>query len=236
MQNIKAILFDFDGTLCHHLPAGGEVFAEYVRSLGFKISAEDHIRAEHWTHFYFANSLEIRADHKMYREEVESFWVNFSRRRLVALGMSAADAIGVAPKVSEYMAEFHKPKSFVPEDAFPLLDFLKSAGYILGVASNRETPYTDKLKEMKLDSYFKFAIAGGDLNSYKPDRAIFDRALHLAGTSAAETMYIGDNYFADVHGALCVGILPVLYDPIALFTDVECAVIRSFSELQGLLK
>jgi FMN phosphatase YigB (HAD superfamily) len=236
MQNIKAILFDLDGTLSQSLPAGGEVFVEYVRSLGLRISEEDRIRAIHWEHFYFARSIEIQADRKTYKGDEKAFWVNFAKRRLVALGISTAEAVELAPKVSAYMAESHKPVSFVPEGAFTLLQSLKTAGYILGLVSNREKPYGEKLKELKLDSYFKFTLASVEVNSFKPDRVIFERALELAGASAPETMYVGDNYFADVVGARRVGIIPVLYDPTRLFPDAECAVIRSFGEFAELLK
>jgi beta-phosphoglucomutase-like phosphatase (HAD superfamily) len=44
-NGIKAILFDFDGTLKHHLPTGGEVFTDYVISLGLTITDEDRRRA-----------------------------------------------------------------------------------------------------------------------------------------------------------------------------------------------
>jgi len=44
---IKAVLFDLDGTLRHHLPSGGEVFVEHARSIGLQISQEDKIRALH---------------------------------------------------------------------------------------------------------------------------------------------------------------------------------------------
>ncbi len=234
MQNIKAILFDLDGTLCHHLPAGGEFFVERIRSLGFQISDEDQIRAERWTHFYFARSFEIQADSKTFKDE-ESFWVNFSKRRLVALGISTAKALELAPEISAYMAEAHKPKSFVPEDAFPMLESLKSAGYILGMASNRAQSYLDKLQDLKLDSYFKFALAGGEINSFKPQRVFFQRMLELAGASAAETIYVGDNYFADAVGAQRAGIRPILYDPPQLFPEAECATIKSFDELEKFL-
>ena len=235
MQNIKAVLFDLDGTLYQHIPNSGDVFVDYARSLGYKISDEDKIRAEHWTHFYFANSLAIRDDQKAHLDE-KNFWVNFSKRRLVAMGIPASEALELAPKVSAYMADFHKPISFVPEEAFPLLKSLKSAGYILGMVSNREKPYGEKLKELRLDSYFKFALAGVDVNSFKPDRAIFERALEMSGTSAPETMYIGDNYFADIVGSRRAGLVPVLYDPFSLFPDADCTVIKSFVELPELLK
>ena len=235
MQNIKAVLFDLDGTLSHNLPAGGEMFTEYVRSLGYKVSEEDKVRAEHWTHFYFASSLQIRKDSETYKDE-KAFWMNFAKRRMIALGVPSADAVELAPKVSAYMAENRKQISYVPLEAFSLLDSLKAEGYVLGMVSNREKSFGDKLKELKLDPYFKFALASVEVNSFKPDRVIFERAVEMAGTSAAETMYVGDNYFADIVGARRAGLVPVLYDPVSLFSDVGCAVIKSFDEFPALLK
>jgi FMN phosphatase YigB (HAD superfamily) len=236
MKKIKAVLFDLDGTLSHHSPSGADVFANYVRSLGFKISDEDKIRSEHWTHFYFAHSLEIQKDEKNSVGDERAFWLNFVKRRLVSLGIPSATALQIAPKVAAYMDEIHRADAFVPDDAFLLLDALKTAGYILGIASNRGQPYWDNLKELKLHEYFSFAFAGGEINSFKPDRAFFERMLELAGSAPAETIYIGDNYFGDVVGAQRVGITPVLYDPTSLFQDVDCAVIKSFSEFPSLLK
>lgn len=235
-NSIKAVLFDLDGTLRHHIPAAGDVFVEFTRSIGLRISEEDRIRSEHWVHHYFAHSLEIQADGKLFKDDQKSFWVNFTKRRLVAMGVSTAQAIDLAPQASAYMEEHYKPTVHIPEDVFPLLQFLKDSGYVLGLVSNRDDPYHDEIKNMKLDSYFKFILAGGEVNAFKPDKLIFDHALKLAGTSASETMYIGDNYFADVVGARRAGLIPVLYDPDSLFPDAGCAIIKSFAELPALLK
>ena len=66
-------------------------------------------------------------------------------------------------------------------------------------------------------------------------RAVFEHALARAGLTPREAIYVGDNYFADVVGSLRAGLMPVLYDPSLLFPEAECAVIRSFDELHGLL-
>ena len=92
------------------------------------------------------------------------------------------------------------------------------------------------MQKLDLDCYFQFFLAGGEVNSYKPDLLIFERALELAGTSAQETMYVGDNYFADIIGSQRAGLMPVLYDPISLFPDADCMVIKSFAEIPALLK
>jgi len=125
---------------------------------------------------------------------------------LVALGIPVTQAVELAPNVSAYMEEFYKPEVHVPQDAYTLLTFLKETGYILGMVSNREKPFQEELIKLKLASYFKFSLAGGEVNSYKPDSIIFEHALELAGTSASETMYVGDNYFADIIGSHRAGL------------------------------
>ena len=234
-QRVKAVLFDLDGTLRHHVPTGSKVFIEYLKSIGVRFSEEDETRAERWEHFYFANSFEIQADKKKFDHESGAFWVNYSRRRLAALGLSPAKAAELAPDVSAHMGVHYKPAVHMPEEAPRILGELKDAGYTLGVVSNRDKPFHDELKEMDIHSHFHFALAAGEVQSFKPDAGIFLKALELAGTAAHETMYVGDNYFADAVGARRAGLVPVLYDPGGLFPDAECAVIRSFDELHGLL-
>ena len=235
MKKIKAVLFDLDGTLFHYLPTSGEVFLEYLRENGFHISEADRVRAEHWVHFYFAHSPEIQDDDKAFGEDQKGFWVNFTRRRLMAFGIAPANAADIALQVSDHMSEIYKPKIQVPEDAHVLLDFLKESGYVLGMVSNRESSFQEEMRNMKLDCYFRFFLAGGEVKSFKPETLIFEHALTLAGTCAQETMYIGDNYFADILGARRAGLTPVLYDPISLFPEADCAVIKSFAELPELL-
>jgi putative hydrolase of the HAD superfamily len=235
MKRIKAVLFDLDGTLFHYLPTSGEVFLDYLMSAGFHISEADRVRAEHWVHFYFAHSPEIQEDDRTFGDDQKGFWVNFTRRRLIAFGIAPAQAADMASEVSDHMSEIYKPKIQVPEDAHALLDFLKESGYVLGMVSNRESSFQEEMRNMKLDCYFQFFLAGGEVKSFKPETLIFEHALTLAGTYAQETMYIGDNYFADILGARRAGLTPVLYDPINLFPEADCAVIKSFAELPDLL-
>jgi FMN phosphatase YigB (HAD superfamily) len=236
MNKIKAVLFDLDGTLFHHLPSSGEIFVEHIRNLGWQVSEADRIRAEHWVHYYFAYSPEIQADSKSFKDDSTGFWVNFTQRRLSAFGICSPQSLELAPQISTYMSEAYRPKIHVAEDAHTLLKFLQESGYMLGMVSNRESPYREEMQQLKLDCYFQFFLAGGEVNSFKPDALIFERALELAGTSAQETMYVGDNYFADIVGSQRAGLTPVLYDPISLFPEADCAVIKSLAEIPALLE
>ena len=235
-NGIKAILFDFDGTLRHHLPTGGEVFTNYVvNSLGLPITDEDRLRAARWEHYYFANSPEIQADQKAFQDEEEAFWFHFAHRRLVALGCPPNLVPELGPKASAHMRENYKPDVFVPEDVHAVLPGLRESGYALGVVSNRSNPYQDEVEEMGLADYFNFSLAAGEVEVWKPDPGIFEHAVKMAGKIPEQTLYIGDNYFADVVGARRAGLQPVLYDPKRLFYEPGCPVITSFKELPNLL-
>jgi len=235
MTQLKSILFDFDGTLRIHLPSGGEVFTDYAISIGLTVSQDDKLRGLRWEHYYFANSPELREDQKTFKGDGSGFWVNYSRRRLIALGCPPGQATEFSGAASAHMAEAYKPHVHVPDELHQVLPALQNAGYILGVVSNRGEPYLEELQETRLAPYFKFSLAGGEVPSFKPEPGIFMRALELAGTEPHETLYVGDNYFADVVGSQRAGLQPVLYDPGTIFPDVECPVIRSFGELPKLL-
>ncbi|MEW6406816.1 MAG: HAD family hydrolase, partial [Chloroflexota bacterium] len=235
MTKIKAILFDFDGTLHIHLPSGGEVFTDYAITQGLVISDDDRLRGLRWEHYYFASSPEIQEDVKMFKDDKDGFWTNYSRRRFISLGCHPDRAVELSTAASAYMAESYKPSVHVPDELHQVLPMLQNEGYILGVVSNRDEPYPNELAETGLAQYFKFSLAGGEVSSFKPDPAIFMHALEMAGTSPEETLYVGDNYYADVVGSQRAGLQPVLYDPAAVFPDADCPVIKSFDELRSLI-
>src|SRR5687768_5161577 len=140
-NDIKAIFFDLDGTLRHSVPSGGEVFTDYVKTMGLQVNEEARRSALRWEHFYWASSEDLRNDLLAHSPETENFWIEYSRRRLIALGASEEWAVEVAPKISVHMGEFYKPESVVPEDVRRALPQLKESGYILAVISNRDQPF-----------------------------------------------------------------------------------------------
>ena len=235
-NGIKAILFDFDGTLRHSLPSGGEVFTDYLIGLGLSVTAEDRRRAAIWEHYYFASSPEIQADRKKFDDEEEDFWSHFAHRRLVALGCPPQLVPELGPKVSDHMRENYQPENWIPAETHTVLPNLRKNGYTLGVVSNRSDPYQDELNGLGMGDYFHFSLAAGEVNSWKPEPAIFEHAIKLTGTPPEQTLYIGDNYFADVVGARRAGLQPVLYDPKGLFHEPGCPVIASLDELIGVVK
>lgn len=236
LNGIKAIFFDLDGTLRHSVPHGGDVFSDYVATLGLQINQEDRIRGTRWEHFYWASSPDLRDDLMAHSGETENFWIEYSRRRLIALGASPAWAVTYAPKVSVHMGAEYRPESIVPDEVRETLVELKKAGYLMAVLSNRDKPFMDVLENHKISEFFDFSMAGGEVNSYKPEPGLFEHALKRTNLSPQEAIYVGDNYYADVVGARRAGLRPVLFDPDHIFPDADCETIRSFTELNSLVK
>lgn len=232
----KAIFFDLDGTLRHSVPSGADVFSDYVMTLGLQVNEAARLRAMRWEHLYWASSVDLRDDLLAHSGDTENFWIEYSRRRLVALGAAPEWAVEFAPDVSRHMGEFYKPESIVPEDVRRVLPQLKQAGYILGVISNRDKPFQDLLQEHGIDEFFDFSLAAGEVNTFKPEPGVFEHALQRMNLSPQDVIYVGDNYYADVVGARRAGLRPVLYDPRGVFPDPDCATIKSFDELNSVIK
>jgi len=235
-NGIKAIFFDLDGTLRHSVPSGGDVFTDYVRTLGFHVSQEDRLRAMRWEHLYWANSMDLRDDLLAHSGETENFWNEYSRRRLVALGASPALAREFAARVSAHMGAVYRPESIVPDEVRNTLVALKQAGYIMAVLSNRNDSFVELLNNHKIGEFFDFSIAAGEVQVWKPDPGLFEHALKRAGLSAQQAIYVGDNYFADVVGSRSAGLTPVLLDPLGIFPEADCLTIKTFDELKSILK
>ncbi len=230
-NGVKAIFFDLDGTLRHNLPSGGEVFANYAAQLGLHLNHEDRTRAIRWEHLYWASSADLKDDLKKYPGENSDFWLNYARHQLIALGASNAQAEELAPKVHAYMDEAYRPESIVPDDVKRMLPALRNAGYQMAVISNRTKPYQQEIEALGIAGYFDFSLAGGEVNSYKPDPGVFIHACDRLNLTPAQAVYVGDNYFADVVGSRRAGLQPVLYDPRGIFPEAGCPVLESFDQL-----
>ena len=235
-HHIKAIFFDLDGTLRHSVPSGGDVFTDYVISLGLRVNAEDRLRAMRWEHLYWASSADLREDLLAHSGETENFWIEYSRRRLIALGASPARAVELAPKTSAHMGTEYRPASIIPDDVRRNLPELKQAGYRMAVVSNRDHPFQELMINLGIHEFFEFSLAAGEVGVYKPEPGVFEHALKRTDLTAGETVYVGDNYFADVLGARRAGLQPVLYDPMGIFPESDCVTIKSFDELMPVIQ
>ncbi len=224
------IIFDLDGTLRHTCPSPTKTLLDQAVEFGARDSEDKRKRTTRWTHKYWAQSEEMLQDTKSYPDENE-FWINYVTRTLLAFDCTPEYARNIAPVLHAYMQENFTPEDWVPEDVSPTLDILKQSGYQLGLLSNRQQPCHEDLDNLGLSEYFEVALVAGEVASWKPEPEIYYHMLDRLNAQPQNTLYIGDNYYADIVGARNARLHPVLLDMEDIFPDADCTVIHTIGEL-----
>ena len=118
-------------------------------------------------------------------------------------------------------------------DVAPALARLRAAGHALVVVSNWDVSLHDALERTGLRPLVDGAVSSAEAGASKPDPAIFEHALALAGAAADDAVHVGDSLEHDVAGARAAGLRAVLVardgGPVAAPAGVP--VIASLAEL-----
>jgi putative hydrolase of the HAD superfamily len=97
--------------------------------------------------------------------------------------------------------------------AHETLQYLQSK-YSLHLISNGFKDSTRiKIAGTNLAGYFQNVIISEDVGVNKPDKAIFQHAIDLAGATIDESVMIGDSLEADIYGALNFGMDAIYFNP-----------------------
>ncbi|OGO19932.1 MAG: hypothetical protein A2Z14_00625 [Chloroflexi bacterium RBG_16_48_8] len=236
-DEISAILFDFDGTIRHGRPRGIDIFHKLAFELGVTFTAEVKIEAERWTHKYFAMSEELKDDVLEIGGFIhDDFWLKYTRRHLEFLGAPQDYLEELALILNEKMGLANQPEDYVSEDVLPTLKALRESGYQIGLVSNRSHSITSLLEKLGLGDVFHSILTAGEIGIWKPDPELFKHAIELISTDPKKTVFVGDNYYADVLGSRAAGLIPILFDPAGIYPSPGCAVIRSIGDLQVLFR
>ena len=112
------------------------------------------------------------------------------------------------------------------------LEELKSIGFQLHIITNgfEEVQYI-KLENCGLDRFFDVVVCSEAVGKNKPARAIFQYALKKAGCSAENAIMIGDDFRADISGAMNSGMKAIHFDPNGLSEENHPHTCKSLSEM-----
>lgn len=120
-------------------------------------------------------------------------------------GASATDAARLAEQHYGHYQHLRRPVA----GALALLQALKPVYKIGIVTNNRLAEQQEKLRHLGMSALVDELITSEEVGVLKPDARIYQVALARLGASPAQTVMVGDNWQADVVGALAVGIRPV---------------------------
>jgi HAD superfamily hydrolase (TIGR01549 family) len=232
----STILFDLDGTLRESVPLGDRFMLEFAISLGAVCNENCMREIRQWGHRYWASSECLTLDEETYGKGEPAFWENYARRTLEKIGAAPGKVREWAPLLHQHMFENYQPEDIIPEDVIPTLKELKKAGFTLGLLTNRTDPVDEYLEKIGLANYLDIYLAAGEVGVWKPDPCIFYYIMGMAGALPEETIYIGDNYYADILGARNAGIEGILIDRERIFPKADCQTIYDIRELLPILE
>jgi putative hydrolase of the HAD superfamily len=162
-----------------------------------------------------AASAAIRAEIAYYRAHLH---MGRDAESLAALRASCADAMrralpppaAGAPGAELTAALLDAIAFSAYDDAAPALRALRAAGCALVVVSNWDCSLRERLEETGLAPLVDAVVTSAELGAAKPERAIFEHALALAGAGPGRAWHAGDSVREDVEGARAAGIRAVL--------------------------
>jgi len=128
------------------------------------------------------------------------------RRRCAEL---ISNGIGVEVSVEQLVAAV-RMRAY--SDAEPALTDLRERGLGRVVVSNWDCSLGTVLERCGLAGLIDGAVSSAEAGARKPDPAIFDSALALAGCAAGEALHVGDTAEEDVEAARAAGIRVLLLD------------------------
>jgi len=233
--DITAVFFDYGGTLFDYFPSNSEVWVKIAERLGVKISPDDsRIR------------LGIRNQSEAYERLGKSFSKLF-RAELHTLNCQVLATMEINTEgtqeiiEAEFRAREQKGLYTIYPDTPETLRRIKQKGIRIGLLSNVNPQLAasrrPSLKDNGILMYFDTIILSVEVGVAKPNKAIFDIALRELGVqNAADAMHVGDSLIEDVKGARDAGLIPVLFDPLELYSTENVIKIKTLSDILQYLK
>ncbi len=188
----KAVLFDALGTLVELEPPWPRLAA----ALGIEDS--EHVREA------MLAEMAYYRDHA--QEAVDPDTLAGLRAECAAL---IERELGVAVSADALMSAI---RFRAYDDAAPALEALRDRGLRLVCVSNWDYALPEVLERVGLAERLDGVITSAGVGARKPDPAIFEAALEVAGCEAAAALHVGDSPDEDIEGAAAAGIPALLID------------------------
>ena len=232
MKNIRHIFFDLDNTLWDHRNNAYLTLKEiYKRE---NVQEKYNLGFEDFHREYFTINERLWA--QIRDGEIDKEYLRKHRfyDSFLFFGIDDFDLAQVFEQ--NFLDEILNYNDLV-EGAFELLEYLSEKGYTLHILSNGFKEVTYRKCELSgIQNYFKTITSADELSVRKPQPEIYEYALKKANAKKEESIMIGDDWIADVEGALSFGIDAVFFDVFKdNFGNDEVKVIRELKELQKFL-
>ena len=204
LANIKHIFFDLDHTLWDFDRNSALTFKKIFKDHRIEIELNEFLR------IYEPLNLSYW---KLYREDkIDKPSLRYGRLADTFKELKYIVSDEIINKLSEDYIDFLTTHNHLFDNAIEILDYL-NPNYNLHIITNgfKEVQF-GKLEKANIHGYFDTVTNSEMVGVKKPNPIIFNHALNLAKASAEESVMIGDNYEADILGALNIGLDAICFN------------------------
>ncbi|WP_299277383.1 YjjG family noncanonical pyrimidine nucleotidase [uncultured Psychroserpens sp.] len=204
IEGVKHIFFDLDHTLWDFDKNSALTFKKIFEIHKLDINARDFLTA------YEPINLSYW---KLYREEkIDKRSLRYKRLKdsFDAVNYTVTDDI--INQLSEDYITYLTSFNHLFDGAISILEHLQENYQLHIITNGFEEAQQKKMDNANIAKYFKTITNSERAGVKKPNPIIFNYALNLANAKPNESLMIGDNYEADILGALDVGLDVILYN------------------------
>ncbi|WP_295673938.1 YjjG family noncanonical pyrimidine nucleotidase [uncultured Mucilaginibacter sp.] len=204
----KHIFFDLDHTIWDFDKNAAETLVELYEL--YKLDGIGLPGAALFIETYTRNNHQLWAEYHTGKITKTELRETRFRRTFIELGLHP-DQVPLAFE-DDYVKLCPTKTNLFPH-AHETLSYLKDK-YTLHLISNGfKEASTLKIGNTNIGQYFAEVIISEIVGINKPDPAIFEHALNVAGATKSESLMIGDSLEADVYGALNFGMDAIYFNP-----------------------
>ncbi|BCR19462.1 Pyrophosphatase PpaX [Borrelia miyamotoi] len=220
---IKAVIFDFDGTLYPEIGLNLSMFSDFLRNIKFFLAFKK-VRKEIRL-LQSGQSVPSNKDELMFMQvEMLANYLGFNPNRCELL----LNKIYYGASFGDRFRSL-KPYSGVHD----LIYSLKSRGIKLGVMS--DFPIATRVSNLLgiEDSFWDILYSSEDTGYLKPHKIAFLRIVDELGIDNNHILYVGNSYEYDILGASSVCMKTAFFSKKRLFKDIRCDFIfNNYKNLQ----
>ncbi|WP_299335994.1 YjjG family noncanonical pyrimidine nucleotidase [uncultured Psychroserpens sp.] len=204
IRGIKHVFFDLDHTLWDF---------DKNSALTFEKIFEIH-NVEVNTHEFLSVYEPINLNYwKLYREEkIDKKSLRYKRLKDTFDLVNFDVSDDIIHKLSEDYINYLTTFNHLFEGTIEILEHFQQHYHLHIITNGFEEAQQRKMNNAKISQYFKTVTNSEAAGVKKPNPIIFNHALDLAQAKPMESMMIGDNYEADILGALDVGLDVILFN------------------------
>ncbi|MFA7686301.1 MAG: YjjG family noncanonical pyrimidine nucleotidase [Moheibacter sp.] len=209
MENIRHIFFDLDNTLWDYRRNAKIILAKLFEE--FQIQEKYAFSFNEFYPFYYESNESLWADlrdQKVTKEELRD------RRFPEAFRNMGIPNPDFAMDFEERFVNEVTQSNYLVEGAEELLEYLQYK-YSIHILSNGFEEVTHrKIENSIIRNYVKTITTAESAGVPKPDPIAFQTALNNAGVEKENSLYIGDDWIADMVGASRFGMKAIFFNPL----------------------